>query len=72
MTHLVTTSLFFLILSTPGFSLSGSPFLPVCFFDFLLTAWLMVLAQCFGSNFKKRGKKFQTRTTILLQDYNIY
>lgn len=48
--YFVTTNLFFLMLSTPGFSLSGSPFFPVCFFDFLFTAWLMVLAQCFGSN----------------------
>lgn len=36
--YFVTTNLFFLMLSTPGFSLSGSPFFPVCFFDFLFTA----------------------------------
>lgn len=51
LTNLVTSSLFFLILSTPGFSLSVSPFFPVAFLLFLFTAWLMVFAQCFGSNY---------------------
>lgn len=50
-TNLVTSSLFFLILSTPGFSLSVSPFFPVAFLLFLFTAWLMVFAQCLGSNY---------------------
>lgn len=50
-TNLVTSSLFFLMLSTPGFSLSGSPFFPVAFLLFLFTAWLMVFAQCFGSSY---------------------
>lgn len=59
-TDLVTSSRFFLMLSTPGFSLSGSPFLPVAFLLFLFTAWLMVLAQCLGSSWKRwraKGKK---------------
>lgn len=55
-TNLVTSSLFFLILSTPGFSLSVSPFFPVAFLLFLFTAWLMVFAQCFGSNYN-RGRE---------------
>lgn len=54
--YLVTSNLFFLILSTPGFSRSGSPFFPVCFLDFLFTAWLMVLAQCFGSSCMVEGE----------------
>lgn len=54
--YLVTSNLFFLMLSTPGFSRSGSPFFPVCFLDFLFTAWLMVLAQCFGSSCKVEGE----------------
>lgn len=54
--YLVTSNLFFLMLSTPGFSRSGSPFFPVCFLDFLFTAWLMVLAQCFGSSCMVEGE----------------
>lgn len=55
-TNLVTSSLFFLMLSTPGFSLSGSPFFPVAFLLFLFTAWLMVFAQCFGSSYGMQEK----------------
>lgn len=54
--YFVTSNLFFLMLSTPGFSRSGSPFFPVCFLDFLFTAWLMVLAQCFGSSWMVEGE----------------
>lgn len=54
--YLVTSSRFFLMLSTPGFSLSGSPFFPVAFLLFLLTAWLMVLAQCLGSSCRRAGQ----------------
>lgn len=50
-TNSVTSSLFFLMLSTPGFSLSGSPFFPVAFSLLLFTAWLMVFAQCLGSSY---------------------
>ena len=54
---MVTSSLFFLMLSTPGFSLSGSPFFPVAFLLFLFTAWLMVFAQCFGSSYTERKRR---------------
>lgn len=56
--HLVTMLRFFRWLSAPGLSLSGSPFLGVCFcfMAFLFLALLMVVAQCLGRSCRNKRK----------------